>query len=89
MLGSRADEPTHACVFRPCAGGALSYTDNGHGTVTDNRTGVTWEKKTDADVNNHYTWLGALDYVGELNAMNGGAGFAGHNEWRLPNPRSY
>ncbi len=32
-----------------------------------------------------YSWQGALDYVAELNAMNGGAGFAGHDDWRLPN----
>ncbi len=69
------------------AGGALSYTDNGNGTVTDNRTGLTWEKKTDANVNNVYSWQGGLDYVAELNAMNGGAGLAGHNDWRLPNIR--
>jgi hypothetical protein len=67
------------------AGGALSYMDNGDGTVTDNRTGLTWEKKTDANVATNYTWAGALDYVAALNAMNGGAGFAGHNDWRLPN----
>lgn len=67
------------------AGGGLSYTDNGDGTVTDNRTGLTWEKKTDANVASVYSWQGALDYVAELNAMNGGAGFAGHNDWRLPN----
>jgi hypothetical protein len=67
------------------AGAALSYTDNGDGTVTDNSTGLTWEKKTDANVDINYTWQGALDYVVSLNAMNGGAGFAGHNDWRLPN----
>lgn len=67
------------------AGGLLSYTDNGDGTVTDNRTGLTWEKKTDANVNDNYTWHSAFDYIAELNAMNGGAGFAGHNDWRLPN----
>ena len=33
------------------AGGALSYRDNGNGTVTDIRTALTWEKKTDANVN--------------------------------------
>ena len=63
------------------AGGPLSYTDNGDGTVTDNRTGLTWEKKTDANVATHYIWSDALDYVAALNAMD----FAGHNDWRLPN----
>ena len=69
------------------AGAALRYTDNGDGTVTDNSTGLTWEKKTEANVNVNYTWQGALAYVAELNAMNAGAGFAGHNDWRLPNIR--
>ena len=68
-------------------GAALSYTDNGDGTVTDNSTGLMWEKKTDANVDVNFTWQGALAYVAELNAMNGGAGFAGHNDWRLPNIR--
>jgi len=67
------------------AGAVLSYTDNGDATVTDNTTGLTWEKKTDANVDINYTWQGALAYVAELNAMNGGAGFAGHNDWRLAN----
>ena len=69
------------------AGAVLSYTDNGDGTVTDNSTGLTWQKKTDANVNTNYTWPGALAYVAELNGMNGGAGFAGHNDWRLANIR--
>ena len=63
------------------AGGALSYTDNGNGTVTDNRTGLTWEKKTTANVTVNYTWTGALDYVVALNANS----FGGHSDWRLPN----
>jgi hypothetical protein len=67
------------------AGGPLSYTDNADGTVTDNRTGLAWEKKTDANVDTLYTWQDALAYVAGLNAMNGGVGFAGHNDWRLPN----
>ena len=66
-------------------GGPLSYVDNGNGTVTDRRTGLTWEKKTSTNVDHFYGWQEALDYVASLNAMNGGAGFAGHNDWRLPN----
>jgi hypothetical protein len=69
------------------AGVVLSYTDNGDGTVTDNNTRLVWEKKTDASVNVNYTWYTALDYVASLNSMNGGQGFAGHNDWRLPNVR--
>lgn len=67
------------------AGTSLSYTDHGDGTVTDHATGLVWERKTDANVNETYTWLEALEYVAGLNAMNGGAGYAGYNDWRLPN----
>jgi len=39
---------------------ALSYTDNGNGTFTDNRTKFVWEIKTDNDSihdkDNRYTW---------------------------------
>jgi len=68
------------------AGAVLSYTDNGNGTITDNNTGLVWEKKTNCTggthcVNDPYTWQGALDYVAALNTAN----FAGHNDWRLPN----
>ena len=39
---------------------ALSYTDNGDGTITDNNTGLMWEKKDDSGgihgQNNTYTW---------------------------------
>jgi hypothetical protein len=42
------------------AGATLSYTDNGDGTVTDNNTGLMWEKKSDDgsihDKDNVYTW---------------------------------
>lgn len=56
------------------AGAALSYTDNGDGTITDNNTGLMWEKKDDSGGihdkdNNEYTWCGAS--CGTTNEMDG------------------
>lgn len=74
------------------------FVDNGDGTITDNQTGLMWEKKDDSggihDKNNLYTWSGA-SYGGTfvmdgtisttfLATLNAGAGFAGHTDWRIP-----
>lgn len=81
------------------AGMPLSYTDNGDGTITDNVTGLMWEKKDDSggihDQDNRYTWSGASFGTSNimdgtistefLAALNAGAGFAGHRDWRIPN----
>jgi hypothetical protein len=59
-------------------------------TIVDLETGLEWEKKCWGCVGNHssdghdwnsqiWTWLAAV------NAENGGTGFAGHNDWRIPN----
>lgn len=66
-------------------GTARSYTDNG-ATITDNTTGLMWEKlKDDGTINDWdttYTWADAfLVKIADLNSAN----FAGHNDWRLPN----
>ena len=87
------------------AGATLSYTDNGDGTITDNNTGLMWEKKTGVvrvplgsdvnvadlhDVMNRYRWSWdgsqetIWDWLDDVNAE-GGTGFAGHNDWRIPN----
>ncbi len=118
------------------------FVDNGDGTVTDNRTGLMWEKKSSDgsihDVENYYSWAGCCDgvcsspwedslcqpnaaaaaacstqtsgavgcsectvgtcdvdpygwgaittiwdWLVQVNAE-GGSGFAGHSDWRLP-----
>jgi hypothetical protein len=67
------------------------FTDNGDGTVTDNCTGLMWQKDT-ADVNGDgqidgnlvgtdtLSWCDALVYCENLS-------FAGRSDWRLPNVR--
>jgi hypothetical protein len=64
------------------------YVDNGDGTVTDNRTGLMWEKKIEGtvnpgnvhDVNNGYTWSVASSvadgtlFTGFIAGLNQGAG---------------
>jgi hypothetical protein len=60
--------------------------DNGDGTVTDESTGLTWEKLSDDgslhDKDNTYTWQNAVDTkIATLNAQS----FGGHDDWRLPN----
>jgi len=83
------------------AGATLSYTDNGDGTTTDNNTRLMWEKKNTKDgvadpanlhdADNEYTWdatnTGFDSIWVWLSAVNseGGTGFAGYSDWRIPN----
>jgi hypothetical protein len=81
-------------------GASQTFTDNGDGTITDNTTGLMWEKKDQSGLDPHdwtktYTWCGAS--CGTTNimdgtiattflaALNSGSGFAGHTDWRIPN----
>lgn len=78
-------------------GASRSYTDNGDGTITDNTTGLMWEKKSDDgtihDKDNMYTWgMATSPYTMNgtmvttfLAALNAGDGFAEHTDWRIPN----
>lgn len=75
----------------PCAGSgqdgelqeglARSYTDNGDGTITDNRTGLMWEKlSNDGSI---HDMNGPV--FGKIATLNTGSGFASYRDWRLPN----
>ncbi len=65
------------------------YTDNGDGTITDNKTGLMWEKLDDNNIDplhdqdTTFTWDDAFTF--KIAQLNTGSGFAGHTDWRLPN----
>ena len=66
----------HALCVRgapPSAGPRLR--SDGAGTVTDDATGLVWQREAPAET---MTWEEALDYCMRLN-------LAGHGDWRLPN----
>ncbi|HYB99404.1 MAG TPA: DUF1566 domain-containing protein [Candidatus Limnocylindrales bacterium] len=74
------------------AGLEFSFIDNGDGTITDVNTNLMWEKLSDdGTIHDYqdfaYQWAGAYGKINSLNAMDQGAGFAGYNDWRLPNVR--
>lgn len=60
-----------------------SYTDNGDGTITDNVTGMMWQKSPDTNGD------GVIDYDDKMfydEALSGASSFnlAGYSDWRLP-----
>jgi len=61
--------------------------DNGDGTITDTNTGLMWEKLSANgaihDYRTPYIWDNA--FAVKVATLNGGGGFAGHTDWRLPN----
>jgi hypothetical protein len=68
------------------AGAAFSYSDNGDGTITDNNTGLMWEKlSSDGSIHDYidtYPWIMAGWFkVWTLNNDE----FAGYTDWRIPN----
>jgi len=76
-------------------GAGLRYQDNGDGTITDMNTGLMWERKSgEAGLHyhdDHFVWTpgpgSVWEWLALVNAENGGAGYAGHTDWRLPNLR--
>ena len=72
-----------------CVRGALpapSFTDNNNGTVTENNTGLAWQKcsagknvdSTCSGIATNMDWRDALDYCDSLE-------LGGYTNWRLPN----
>lgn len=53
---------------------AITYIDNGNGTVSDINTGLIWQQ---VGSNSWYTWQGAINYCSELE-------LGGSPSWRLP-----
>ena len=64
-------------------GNQPSYTDNGDGTVTDNVTGLMWQKSADLNGDGE---INADDKLTYEQAAAGVSGFtlAGYTDWRLP-----
>lgn len=57
------------------------YTDNGDGTITDNVTGLMWEKESyKGNEGKKWTWEQAMNGLDEFNAEKLG----GHDDWRIP-----
>jgi len=55
------------------------FTDNGNLTITDNLTGLMWEKNS--YMGGTFRWQQALDYTQVKNSIN----HLGYSDWRLPN----
>jgi hypothetical protein len=53
--------------------GGQQCVDNEDGTITDNNTGLMWQKTTAGPMN----WIDAMNYASRLS-------LAGHSDWRLP-----
>lgn len=76
------------------AGAPLRFLDNADGTITDLSTGLMWEKKCGECQGPHRTSAlfsleakrGATSVAEWLDGLNreGGTGFAGYDDWRLP-----
>ena len=62
-------------ILMPCLCFSSDFTDNGDGTITDNKTGLMWMKET---ASSQMNWKEALFYCENLE-------YAGYSDWRLPN----
>jgi hypothetical protein len=68
------------------AGASHSFVDNGDGTITDQVTGLMWEKNSgDGSINDATNRYTAADAVAVKIATLNSQTFAGHDDWRVPN----
>jgi hypothetical protein len=76
-VSAGGERPVHVRCVRGTSklGDGPSLTDHGNGTLTDSRTGLTWQKIGPAE---GMTWEEALKHCDSL-------WLAGQNGWRLPN----
>ncbi|MDH4233148.1 MAG: DUF1566 domain-containing protein, partial [Nitrospirota bacterium] len=67
----------------------MSFTDNGNGTVTDNNTGLVWQKEDDNQTYNWYQASGTYDATYNSSSQNvcGTLSLGGHSDWRLPSKK--
>jgi hypothetical protein len=66
-----------------------SYSDKGNGTVTDNNTGLMWQKEDDNQIYNWYQASGTYDatYNPSSQSVCGSLNLGDHTDWRLPTNR--
>lgn len=64
----------------------LSYTGNGAGTVTDNNTGLMWQRQDDGATYTWYQASGTYDAAYNLEGTDvcGSLALGGYTDWRLP-----
>jgi hypothetical protein len=99
-LGVVFGQPTDGDAFARAVRGPLPdrderFIDNGDGTVTDRVNGLMWEKKCscpgtlhDVDRRMYWSFDGTEETIWDwVEAINreGGRGFAGYDDWRIPN----
>jgi hypothetical protein len=67
----------------------LSYADNGDGSVTDNNTGMVWQKEDDGNTYNWYLASGTYDanFNPESTDVCGSLDLGGATDWRLPSKK--
>lgn len=62
------------------SGSLLAANNSNHSCVQDNHSGLIWEVKTLANMDNEYTFDEIPAYIQQINQDN----FCGHSDWRLP-----